>query len=796
MMKNELNTLPFSTTAPKKSQFIWENYRFTVLTSRMIRLEHNSEGSFEDRATQTVLNRNFLEVPEFEVKETEGSLEITTSAVHLTFYKETGGFTKHNLHIEAIGNYSLYHSTWYFGETPNTLKGTARTLDEADGEVPLSEGLMNANGYSIIDDSHSMILTEDEWIEERKANITDMYFLGYGRDYLGTLKDYYHLTGKTPLLPRYSLGNWWSRYYPYSEEEYKKLMNRFEAEGYPFSVAVIDMDWHVTDVPKEYGSGWTGYTWNKDLFPEPEKFLDWLHKKNLHTTLNLHPANGVQPHEEMYEAMGQELGVDVTKKEPIRFDIADRKFLKAYFEYLHHPHEEIGVDFWWIDWQQGGISKIAGLDPLWILNHYHYLDNGRDKERALIFSRYAGLGSHRYPVGFSGDTIVSWESLAFQPYFTSTASNVGYTWWSHDIGGHMRGIKDDELFVRWVQYGVFSPINRLHSSMSLFSGKEPWRYGKQAEPIVKEFLQLRHRLVPYLYTMNVLTHEDSLPLVQPMYYHNQWDEEAYNVPNQYYFGTQLIAAPITEKMDDTLNMGHAKVWLPQGTWFDFFTSRAYSGGRMMDTYRSLEEIPVFAQAGAIIPLDQEVKNATGNPEKLEIRIYGGANGSFTMYEDDDTNSDYTTTRMELYWMPENGKTTFRIQSPKGSLDCLPEKRAFKLTFVGFDVKEFPEVHINGERVEVTIEEEGDALTMELLPQQSDSDYFIIFSDVKLKGNDTEKEIFAFLDRIETTIELKEAIYQLIKKAPHPAYIMSSLQAMDLDRHLLGALGEILWAHPQ
>ena len=145
---------------------------------------------------------------------------------------------------------------------------------------------------------------------------------------------------------------------------------------------------------------------------------------------------------------------------------------------------------------------MAGIDPLWMLNHFHFLDSARDGKRPLTFSRYAGPGSHRYPVGFSGDTLITWASLDFQPYFTATASNIGYGWWSHDIGGHMFGGKDDELATRWVQLGVFSPILRLHSSLSPFNTKEPWRFGPEARAVMTEFLRLRHRLVPYLHTMN------------------------------------------------------------------------------------------------------------------------------------------------------------------------------------------------------------------------------------------------------------------------------------------------------
>ena len=153
---------------------------------------------------------------------------------------------------------------------------------------------------------------------------------------------------------------------------------------------------------------------------------------------------------------------------------------------LHRGLEDDGVDFWWLDWQSGPHSRVAGIDPLWMLNHFHFLDSARDGRRPLTFSRYAGPGSHRYPVGFSGDTVISWASLAFQPYFTATASNIGYGWWSHDIGGHMFGGKDDELATRWLQLGVFSPILRLHSSANEFTTKEPWTYAPEARAVMTD----------------------------------------------------------------------------------------------------------------------------------------------------------------------------------------------------------------------------------------------------------------------------------------------------------------------
>ena len=159
------------------------------------------------------------------------------------------------------------------------------------------------------------------------------------------------------MVPRYALGNWWSRYYEYSEQSYMELMNRFEEERVPFTVAVIDMDWHIVHVDEKYGSGWTGYTWNKELFPDPERFLSWLHARGMKTTLNVHPADGVQGYEDAYPEMAKRMGVDAKHEEPVNFDISSPEFLDAYFDVLHHPLEKQGVDFWWIDWQQGKTAR-------------------------------------------------------------------------------------------------------------------------------------------------------------------------------------------------------------------------------------------------------------------------------------------------------------------------------------------------------------------------------------------------------------------------------------------------------
>lgn len=772
-----------------------EKYRFTVLTEEMIRLEYCEDGKFEDRATQCVIDRKF-KVPEYQVIENEESLEIITDKIHLVYNKQK--FTDYGLSVQVRGNISVYHSIWHFGEEATDLRGTARTLDEADGAIELEHGIISRFGYGILDDSRSLVITEDGWVEPRKEDCIDIYFLGYGHEYEHCLKDYYHLTGKTPLLPRYALGNWWSRFYHYNDQEYKALMTRFEKEEIPFSVSVIDMDWHLVDIDPKYGSGWTGYTWNKELFPDPKEFMTWLHDHGLKVTLNVHPAGGVQAHEEKYKEMAEAMGRDWEKEEPVNFDVTDQKFLKAYFEYLHHPNEEEGVDFWWLDWQQGGLSKIPGLDPLWMLNHYHYLDSGRRGKRRLTFSRYAGMGSHRYPVGFSGDTIISWESLAFQPYFTANASNVGYGWWSHDIGGHMKGYRDEELSTRWIQFGVFSPIMRLHSSNSAFTGKEPWNYNAVSENIMKRYLKLRHEMIPYLYTMNYHASHDGQPLIRPMYYLEPEQPEAYEVPNEYYFGTELVVCPITEPTDKAAGTACVKAWIPEGKWYDIFSGLKYDGGRMLELYRSLEDIPVLAKEGAIIPLTDltEYTNSVENPKELAVKIVPGKKNAFILMEDigdtcEDKEENWAQTKLE--WINEN---EFIIHPANGNLDVIPKRRTWKMEFYGIADVDNLEVTVGGKAIETErIYDEKRHICQVNIPETEVTEQITIsFSKgYLLRENNKPAEIFALLYQAKIEYEVKEKIYAYMKEGKTSSEVLGIIQAMHLPDSVYGMLSEVLLA---
>lgn len=776
-----------------------DHYRITLLTDRLVRLEYSPSGRMEDRPSQVVWNRDFPPV-EHTVKRTATGLVIRTARLEILYDEQP--FSPSGLSITPQGYDNAHNGGWHYGDALHTLPGTARTLDKVDGNaVRLDNGLVSPGGFSVLDDSRSLLLTEDGWLAPRCGGVQDLYFFGYGRDFLDAIRDFYRLTGPAPMLPRYALGNWWSRYYPYDEAGYLALMDRFAKEEIPFTVSVLDMDWHLVKIDPKYGSGWTGFTWNRDLFPDPPAFLKELHDRGLRVTLNLHPADGIRAYEDAYPAIAEHMQVDAAAGEPVLFDTCDPEFLQYYYEDVLHPLEDQGVDFWWVDWQQGTTARIPGLDPLWLVNHYGYLDTGRDGKRALNLSRYAGPGSHRYPLGFSGDTVVSWASLQFQPYFTATASNIGYCWWSHDIGGHMNGVKDDELMARWTQFGVFSPIMRLHSACSEFSGKEPWRYKPEAAAAMSGILQFRHRMLPYLYTMNHRCCAEGIPLMLPLYYQDPGRWMLYDYRNEYFFGSELLAAPVTTPRIPGLNVARTPVYLPQGLWYDIFEKRAYRGGRAIAAYRPLDKLPVFARAGAILPLTDAIDapSAVTNPEQLHLCVYLGGEGSFTLYEDDNETTRYrqeggATTRMTL---TEGNETVFRMETPAGHTEWLPRTRRYCLEFIGCrDCRSSLSVLVNGKPCEAVLSYDADTrtLTAELDPLPILSEVEVRFgTGASQPENPVLKEVFRFLDQAEISFPLKDRLYRSIAGQPDRALALGSLTAMDLAPHLLGALSELLTA---
>ncbi len=719
----------FASQADPAAVVAGQSVRFTVLTSRLIRMEYSRDEAFEDRATQAFWHRR-QPVPEFTVTQTPDSIEIETQHLRLHYRITEAGFSRSTLSVQQREGGPV----WHFGDRdPLNLRGTARTLDGADGEIELEPGLMSRAGWAVVDDSQGLVFNAEGWPEQRPPAARhpnayrDLYFFGYGHDYTGCLQDYLRISGRVPMVPRYALGNWWSRYWNYRQDELRDLMLEFREKEIPLSVCIIDMDWHITETGNA-SSGWTGYTWNREQWPDPYGFIAWLHEQGLRTAMNLHPADGIWPHEAQYEEMARCMGQDPSSGEPVHFDLAEPRFVEGYFEILHHPLEAEGVDFWWLDWQQGQrmihskqpVAEV--MDPLWWLNHLHFYDLARDgAKRPFIFSRWGGLGCQRYPIGFSGDSWVTWATLEFQPYFTATASNVGFGWWSHDIGGHCAGVEEPELYARWVQLGVFSPIMRLHSTNNPFHDRRPWGNSADAFRVAREAMQLRHALIPYLYSMAWRMTQESIPLVTPLYYRDSDRDEAYRCRNQFYFGSELMVAPFVTPRDAETNLSRHTVWLPAGDWFDFTTGEHFAGNRTVTLYGGLDDVPVFARAGAIVPLGPRAGwGGVENPVELTVYIFPGADGAFTLYEDDGVSTayldgDHALTRFAQEW--DDAELRFRIAPVEGETKHIPAGRQYRLVVRGIRRPDMFRLTHNGEDLAAgaTYDEAIESLTLALVP---------------------------------------------------------------------------------
>jgi len=569
------------------------NARFTVLTDRLLRLEWAPDGRFEDRSSYAFPTRHGP-VPEFTVAEEAGATVLDTGALRLRYQPDGRAFSPANLAIELT---ALPDTRWQPGlRDRQNLGGARRTVDSCRGEATLEPGLVSRSGWALHDDGGAMVFDADGWVQARPGNgATDWYFFGYGHDYPAAVRDYTSFGGGVPLIPRWMLGAWWSRYWPYTDAELRELVEEFRARRLPLDVLVIDMDWHLP-------ASWTGYTWNRELFGDPAGFLGWLHRRGLHSTLNLHPALGVQPFEQAYPDFVKALQLDPDDRAAVPFHVTDPAYLRAYFELLHHPLEDQGVDFWWMDWQQGRSFGEHGVDPLPWLNHLHFTDLGRHADRRPVaFSRWGGLGSHRYPIGFSGDAFAQWSALRFQPRYTAAGANVGYGWWSHDIGGHV-GPDDPELYVRWVQFGALSPILRLHSDQDPASERRPWRFGERALAAARAAFEARYRLLPYLYTAARQAADTGLAPVRPMYWQAPEDDSAYAARYQYQLGEAMVVAPVLHPVEPASGLAPVLAWLPAGEWVERSTRERCTGPRWVRQLADLHRLPQFVRLGSVLPL--------------------------------------------------------------------------------------------------------------------------------------------------------------------------------------------------
>ncbi len=654
------------------SQITLDKARFTVISPQCIRLEYSPSGEFIDAPSYFAYNRK-ARYSAAKIEKNADSVQIDTGVIKLSYKNDGKAFDADNLKVD-IGSSIAWHPGIL---SKANMGGAIRTLDVVDGCVKLDDGVISRDGWYLLDDSKSPLLTKD-WVMSRPADSgIDWYFFGYGTDYKSALKSLTAIGGSIPLPRRYTLGAWYSRYWPYTSEDYRQIYKEYSEHDFPLDVMVMDMDWHK--------DGWTGWSWNRDLLPDAEELLKWFHSKNLAVTLNVHPADGVLPHEDMYADFMKAMGKDPTKDQPLPFDAGNKKYLDTMFKYTHAPLEAEGVDFWWLDWQQYPFTHgIPDLTNLQWLNEYYFKHTSANGKRGVSFSRWAGWGDHRHPIHFSGDSSTNWRMLAFEVPFTSASSNAGCFFWSHDIGGHMSG-RNEESYTRWCQFGAFTAALRSHSTRDATMDRRPWAYEKWAEDSMRISFHIRSIFFPYTYSSVRQSTVDSVPLVRGMYIDYPNSDAAYKQPQQYMYGDDILVSPVAEPGVGRYRLARQVVWFPEGDWYNYFTGEKYDDNSEHLVTAGINEFPLYIRGGVPVPLQAYTQHMATQPlNELIIRCYPGDNGkigSFTLYEDDGITDAYKkkeSATTVLKYRRDGEKVTISVDPTKGEYKGQLSERSYKI----------------------------------------------------------------------------------------------------------------------
>ena len=720
--------------------------RFEVLTPTLIRLEYARDGRFENQPTMTA-SGSTLPVAHFTVRRTRKTMTLRTAKLTLTYRLRSGPFRASNLTLRM--STGTVHPT--AADDTDNLGGWRRALDLLATPVGLHPGLLTRAGWYVLDDTRTALMTAAGFAVRpaHSGAYQDWYLFSYGRDYAGALRDLRALTGPAPLLPRSAFGVWFSRYWPYSETDYHVLLRQFRANRVPLDTLSVDTDFKreldpavsaiyapIAGAPgRPYA--WNSWEWGTSLFPDPKRFLSWAHGQGLSVTVNIHPS--ISSSDPRYAAAAAQAGglpessgtCQILMADPTGrchvFDWTNPRQVRAYFA-LHQPFASDGVDFFWLDWCCDASSANApGLTAdTWINSLYAKQERARGL-RWLAFARAGasysatlpddgdgqngGTGifaEHRYTIQFTGDTCATWAMLGFEARFSAEEGNVGLPYVSDDIGSFngqpsvgvcsaqtalLNEHLPDDLYARWVAFGTFQPLDRLHSN---HGDRLPWQYGRVANAASASFLRLREALGPYIYTLARRTYDTGLPITGALYLTWPGQAGAYQHPSEYTFGPNVVVEPVTVSG----NPAPAALWVPPGSWVDYFTGQRFRGPGVRTLEVPLDQMPVLVRSGAVIPTQAYARSTRPGPNpSLTLTAYPGARGSFGLYDDQGTGFGYTharATRTRITHTEHGGRSTVTIGAARGHFPGALRRRTWVVRLVG--IRRPSAVEIDGRRV--------------------------------------------------------------------------------------------------
>jgi len=744
-MNNNNNNL----ISDKEAYIIGKKYRFTVLSPRLIRLEYSESGVFEDRRTSRVINRAFPKT-KYAITESDTLIQINTGVFTLTYAKNTplkSGALSSN--IKAVINGTDKEWQMNNPEVKN-LRSINYSIDSIKDKIVLDKGLYSLDGFFLLDDTDSLVLDQLNNFVPRKNDVKDLYLFMYGNDFEGCLEDYFTLTGYPSLIPRYALGAWWYKNEPYNENEIKDIVDKFNSKNIPISIFMLGDHWHDKI---------NNYTPNIDL----KSISSYLNNLGIRLGLTINPNLEILKESSEYQFINNYININKQNNIPLNdnriglyftmvnenINLDKLKFIPLsndrialYFNLIINNLEALGTSIFSIDYNNP-LDKIN----LWKLNHYHYIRNEEKNQRGLILSRNPNFSSHRYPIMWSGKTKVNWKTLNLLPRYNLQGYNIGVSFIAHPIGGYSDGIEEDELYLRYIQFACFSPIFLLASEGGKYYKREPWKWNTIIQNHITYYMNLRYKLIPYIYSESYNYHKTGHGIIKPFYYDYPKiiDEPLYQ--NQYFFGRNMFIAPITSKKNPVINRVMKKVYVPDGIWFDFMQGKKYNGNKTYNNFYREEDYPVFVKAGSIIPLNNNIKEDI--PSTLELNIYPLDSGNYDLYEDDGYSNNYKRglymiTNFSYHYEKDNYRFIIRKKEGKNLLNT----RNYILRFK--NIKNIKEININDNMTKYNCYYDKDDLIIEL-------NNLIVGREleINIKGEDTFISSVRYINE-----EIKEILYDL------------------------------------
>ena len=709
-----------------------DKYRFTILTPRLVRLEYNKDGYFIDNPSSLAINRN-LGINNYNVTESNILLEIKTQYFTLTYVKNKPfkvGKIAGSSTLKVVLNDT--DREWYY-DHPEARNFGACTYDlEKEGPLKLDKGLYSLDGFASIDDSNTLILENGSYIKRPEGG-TDIYLFMYKRDFGLCLDDYYHLTGYPASIPRYALGPWWYKNDRYTAPDIADVVKKFSDEKLPVSVFLLGDKWHTAP---------NNYQIDPTILGSGIEVAKYLKQNNIALGLTIDPSLPLTPEDPNYA----EINKYIQTSGPINLTPMDMTKLTLYINNIISPLQKVGVSFFNIDY-----NNEKDKNTLWLLGHYHY------QKSHLILTRNAGIAPHRYPITYTGKTKISWNTLSILPYYNLSCANIGLSWIAHAIGGFHNGIENPELYIRYIQFGVFSPIFLLASETGKYYKREPWKWNSLIQSVIKKYMILRNSLVPYLFSEGHKYTTKGITLIKPLYYENPKIYDEPNYKSQYYFTDQILVSPITKKKNPIMNRVVQKLYIPNGLWYDFFTGKKYHGDKYYSSFYKDEDYPVFCKAGTILPLSLD--NTTSLPQNMEITIFPGASNTYELYEEVEGRHLLTI----ITYTYEKNKYTLNL-SPKEGMPAIIGKRNYTLRFKNIKLTTGITVTSSGTSIGFTPEADHNDLLIKIKEISGTSILNVVITGENIEIT-TERvineEIESILEDLEIETSLKEKIDSII-----------------------------------